>query len=174
MVEVESDNVALMIPKKRDIRLLLDNIRSVHNTGSIFRTAETLGISKIYCVGTTPVPVDRFGRKRKDFAKVALGVEEMVGWELLDGNGEAVRLIKKLKKDGFTVVALEQADGSVDYKKVRVKNKTLVIVGNEVSGVSKGLLKLADKIAEIPIQGKKESLNAAVAAGIFLYRVLDG
>ena len=120
------------------------------------------------------MPVDRFGRKRKDFAKVALGVEEMVGWELLDGNGEAVRLIKKLKKDGFTVVALEQADGSVDYKKVRVKNKTLVIVGNEVSGVSKGLLKLADKIAEIPIQGKKESLNAAVAAGIFLYRVLDG
>lgn len=173
MVEVESDNVSLMIPKKRDIRLLLDNIRSVHNTGSIFRTAETLGISKIYCVGTTPTPTDRFGRKRKDFAKVALGAEEMVGWEHLGGNGEAARLIKGLRDDGFGVVALEQAKGSVDYKKVKVKGKTLVIVGNEVNGVSKSLLKLADKIAEIPIQGKKESLNAAVAAGIFLYRILD-
>lgn len=162
-----------MIPKKRDIRLLLDNIRSVHNTGSIFRTAETLGISKIYCVGTTPVPTDRFGRKRKDFAKVALGAENMVGWEYLDGNGEATRLIKKLKKDGFEVIVLEQANGSVDYKKVRAEGKTLVIVGNEVDGVSKSLLKLADKIAEIPIQGEKESLNAAVAAGIFLYRILD-
>ena len=63
------------------IYLLLDNIRSVHDVGSIFRTAETLGISKIYCAGTTPVPVDRFGRKRKDFAKVSLGAEDMVSWE---------------------------------------------------------------------------------------------
>lgn len=158
---------------KGGIYLLLDNIRSVHNAGSIFRTAETLSISKIYCAGTTPVPIDRFNRKRKDFAKVSLGAEEMVSWEYLGEMKEIVKMVKKLKEDGFTIIALEQARGSVDYKKVKVKNKTLVILGNEVDGISPALLNLADTIAEIPIQGKKESLNVSVAAGVFLYRIID-
>jgi tRNA G18 (ribose-2'-O)-methylase SpoU len=151
------------------IFLLLDNIRSVHNVGSIFRTAETLGISKIYCADTTPVPIDRFGRKRKDFSKVSLGAENMIPWEYVE-EPKAVGLIKKLKKEGFQIIALEQAKNSIDYKKVKVGTKTLVILGNEVDGVSKSLLKLADTIAEIPLKGKKESLNVSVAAGIFLYR----
>jgi len=92
------------------IILLLDNVRSVYNTGSIFRTAETLGISKIYCAGTTPAPVDRFGRKRKDFAKVALGAEESIEWERV---GRAEPVVEALKSRGFGVIALEQAEGSV-------------------------------------------------------------
>jgi tRNA G18 (ribose-2'-O)-methylase SpoU len=155
---------------KRDIRLLLDNIRSVHNVGSIFRTAETLGVRHIYCVGTTPLPVDRFGGKRGDFAKVALGAENMVEWEYAV-NGPAIA--KKLKKEKFKVIALEQADASKDYKKVRPGSKALIILGAEVTGVSPELQKLADVVAEIPLLGKKESLNVSVAAGIFLYRMLD-
>ncbi len=159
-----------MISKSRDIRLLLSDIRSVYNTGSIFRTAETLGISKIYCCGTTPVPVDRFQRKRKDFAKVSLGSEEIIPWE---HSKDSETLLKKLKKEGFQIIALEQAENSVDYKKVKLKNKSVIMVGNEVTGINNSLLKLSDVVAEIPLAGKKESLNVAVATGIFLYRLLD-
>lgn len=155
---------------KRDVRLVLDNIRSVHNVGSIFRTAETLGVSKIYCVGSTPLPVDRFGQRRKDLAKVALGAEDMVQWEY-SLHGPA--LAKALKKDGFKLIALEQADGSKDYKKVKAGKKCAIILGAEVDGVSSELLALADVVAEIPLMGKKESLNVSVAAGIFMYRLLD-
>lgn len=159
-----------MIAKRHDIRLLLDNIRSVHNVGSIFRTAETLGISRVYCLGTTPVPVDRFGRKRGDFAKVALGAEDLVPWEHVRGANSFTR---KLKRDGFKIVALEQSAESVDYKKVRRYRKMLIVVGNEVDGVSKSLLAISDAVAEIPMRGKKESLNVSVATGVFLFRLMD-
>ncbi len=159
-----------MVTKKPDIRLFLDNIRSVHNTGSIFRTAETLGITKIYCVGTTPFPLDRFGRKRNDFAKVSLGTEEIVPWEYME---EGISLVKKLKKDGFEIIALEQDKDSVDYRKVELGSQTIIIIGNETEGVSKSLLKLSDVIAEIPLKGKKESLNVSVATGIFLFRLCE-
>ncbi len=168
-----------MIPKKQDVRLLLDNIRSVHNVGSVFRTAETLGISRIYCAGTTPTPLDRFGRKRKDLAKVALGAEDSIRWEHVGGDSksDSIELVKRLKKEGFQVIALEQAENSVDYKAVDIKkslqDKILIILGAEVDGVSPELLKLADVIAEIPMRGKKESLNVSVAAGVFLYLLLD-
>ena len=150
----------------KDVVLILDNIRSVHNVGSIFRTAETAGVVKIYCLGTTPTPLDRFSLKRKDFAKVALGAEDLVPWEYLEA-GEV--LLKKLKKDGFYIVALEQDAKSVNYRKIKCGKKVALIVGNEVGGVSGSLLKLSDEIAEIPMQGKKESLNVAVATGIMLY-----
>lgn len=153
-----------------ETRLLLDNIRSTHNVGSIFRTAETLGISRIYCVGTTPAPIDRFGRKRKDIAKVSLGAEDSVDWEHI-GNGST--LVKNLKKEGFNIIALEQDAKSIDYKKIHAKGKMLVILGNEVGGVSKKLLKLSDTIIEIPLKGKKESLNVSVATGVALFRLLD-
>ncbi len=149
--------------------LLLDNIRSVHNVGSIFRTAETAGISKIYCLGTTPTPLDRFKRKRQDFAKVALGAEELVAWEYVKSG---VILVKILKREGFKIIALEQAENSIDYRKVKATGKILIILGNEVGGVSKGLLNLSDEIAEIPMRGKKESLNVSVAVGIMMYEML--
>lgn len=151
-----------------DIRLLLDNIRSVHNAGSIFRTAETVGVSRIYCLGTTPVPVDRFGRKRQDFAKVALGAENMVPWEHVE---DAAALIKGLKKEGLEIIAIEQAPGSVSYDELGPCYEALIVLGNEVGGISAPLLKLADIIAEIPLKGKKESLNVSVVAGIILYAI---
>jgi tRNA G18 (ribose-2'-O)-methylase SpoU len=143
-----------------------------------------LGVSRIYCAGTTPVPLDRFGRKRADFAKVALGAEDLVSWEYIekaDGKTGDFELVKRLKEEGFKVVALEQASDSIDYKEVEFKAhsngshppKILIILGNEVDGVSVELLKLADVVAEIPLKGEKESLNVSVAAGIFLYRLLD-
>lgn len=152
----------------KDLRLILDNIRSVHNMGSIFRTAEAAGVAFIYCIGTTPTPLDRFGQKRGDFAKVALGAEDLVDWEYFK---TASTLIKKLKKEGFKIVALEQAENSVDYRKTKKSAKVILIVGNEVGGVSKSLLRLADEIAEIPMKGQKESLNVAVATGIMLFRM---
>ena len=183
----------VMIAKKREKRslgheiyLILDNIRSVHNVGSIFRTADTLGIGKIYCLGTTPTPVDRFGRARGDFAKVSLGAEKSVAWEHVEEGIKTSRLITALKKESFKIIALEQSPKSVDYKLVKISErrtgvqkastslgKAAIILGNEVDGVSARLLKLADVIAEIPMAGKKESLNVSVSAGIFLYRLLD-
>jgi len=159
-----------MIAKTADVRLILDNIRSVHNVGSVFRTAETLGISHIYCTGTTPTPLDRFGKKRSDMAKVALGAEDIIPWDLIE---DSCAYVMKLKLEGFKVIALEQSETSVNYKTVTVVDKTLIILGNEVEGVSKDLLALVDVIAEIPMVGKKESLNVSVATGIFLYRLLD-
>lgn len=155
-----------------DIRLILDNIRSTHNVGSIFRTADAAGVSKIYCIGTTPAPVDRFGRKRKDIAKVALGAEVTVAWESVVGAKDASALIKRLKKEGFKIVALEQDVRSVDYRSIFSENnilKAVIILGNEVGGVSKELLALSDRIAEIPMKGDKESLNVSVAAGVVLF-----
>lgn len=157
---------------ERDIRLILDNIRSVHNVGSIWRTAETLGISRIYCLGTTPTPLDRFGRKRGDFAKVSLGAESMVPWEHVPQD-EVMELIKSLKNDGFELIALEQARRSLDYKEVVAGPKAVIVLGAEVDGVSESLLKAVHKIAEIPLYGRKESLNVSVAAGVFLFRLLD-
>ena len=153
-----------------DIRLLLDNIRSVHNVGSIFRTAETAAVSKIYCLGMTPVPLDRFGRKRKDFAKVALGAEDLVSWEHVKS---ATVIIKKLKKEGFQIIAIEQAAKSIDYLEVSPRQKVLIILGNEIGGIRPQILKLADVIAEIPLKGKKESLNVSVVAGIILYGMIS-
>lgn len=153
----------------RDVRILLHNIRSTHNVGSLFRTADAAGVSHIYISGYTPTPLDQFNRKRKDIAKVALGAEDSVKWS---NAGNIKNLIAQLKIDGFSVVALEQSNTSVDYKKVKIGNKILMIVGNEVKGMSSELLKCADVVAEIPMKGEKESLNVSVAFGIALFQLL--
>ncbi len=158
----------------QSIILLLDNVRSAHNVGSIFRTAEGVGVEKIYCLCTTPVPIDRFGRKRKDLAKVALGAEDLIKWERIEDENKMLELVRKLQKDGWKVVALEQADNAVNYSDVKPAQKMLVIVGNEVGGISAELLKVADTVAEIPMRGMKESLNVSVATGVFLYCISQG
>lgn len=150
--------------------IILENIRSVVNVGAIFRTADAVGISKIYLTGYTPTPLDRFGRVRNDISKSALGAEKMVSWEYFK---EAESLIEKLKKDGFEIVAIEQSENSIDYKKFKIKINTAFIFGNEVGGVSKSILKKCDKILEIPMKGKKESLNVSVTVGVVLFGVLD-
>ncbi|HVT75154.1 MAG TPA: TrmH family RNA methyltransferase [Candidatus Paceibacterota bacterium] len=153
-----------------EIVLLLHDIRSVYNAGAVFRTADAIGASKIYITGYTPTPVDRFRQPRADFAKCALGAEKSVAWEYAKTPGP---VIARLKEEGFEVVALEQSERSVDYKKFTAGAKTLVIFGNEVSGISRSILAKVDVIAEIPMRGRKESLNVSVSAGIALFRWFD-
>ena len=144
-------------------------MRSVVNVGAMFRTADAAGINKIYLTGYTPTPLDRFGRKRGDLAKSALGAEEFVSWEQ---KKMILPLIAKLKLDGFKIIAIEQDKKSVDYKKVKLGNKNVFIVGAEVTGIPKNILQKCDTIAEIPMRGKKESLNVSVATGIALFGIL--
>lgn len=149
------------------IYVILYNIRSVHNVASIFRTADAAGAAKIFLTGFTPAPVDRFGRVRKDFAKVSLGAEKTVLWECWKNISA---LLSELKSQGVFCVAVEQYPCSVDYKKVKVRRNTAFLFGNETEGIPISLLNQCDIIAEITMRGKKESLNVAVAAGIMLFR----
>lgn len=149
---------------------MLHDIRSVHNVGSIFRTSDALGISRIYLSGFTPLPTDRFGKDRRDVAKVSLGAEKSVAWE---ATTDPVKLIKDLKKKKFQIISIEQSNNSVDYKKVKIKKPTLFILGSEVEGISKEILSLSDVVAEIPMKGKKESLNVSVSFGVALFRMLE-
>lgn len=148
--------------------LLLHNIRSTHNVGAIFRTADATGVEKIYLSGITPAPVDRFGRIRTDIAKAALGAEKTVAWESIT-NDDVEKFIKKNRKEKVKIIALEQSPFSIDYKKIKPSEKNLIILGNEVGGIEKEILELCDEIAEIPMFGKKESLNVSVATGVLLY-----
>ena len=153
-----------------DIHILLHNIRSAHNVGSIFRTSDAIGVSKIYLSGYSPLPIDRFGRSAKEITKTALGSEKNIVWQ---GIKNPQKLIEKLKEDGYQVIAIEQGENSLDYKKFQVKQKCLVLVGNEVLGLSKQLKDQCDVLLEIPMHGKKESLNVSVAFGIVMFRIFD-
>ena|SRR3989338_7232023 len=149
--------------------LIIYNVRSVTNVGAMFRTADAVGIDKIYLTGYTPTPLDRFRRIRKDMEKSALGAEKFVFWE---HKKNIFVLLDSLKKEKFLVIGIEQDKKSIDYKKVKAKAKNVFIVGAEVSGISQNILKKCDIIAEIPMRGKKESLNVSVACGIALFRIL--
>ncbi|HUZ93175.1 MAG TPA: TrmH family RNA methyltransferase [Candidatus Paceibacterota bacterium] len=155
------------------IIVVLHNIRSLHNVGSIFRTADAAGISKLYLCGVTPSPVDRFGKFIPQFAKVSLGAEAYVPWEKAKS---AAAVIAKLKKDGYRIFAIEQAKGAVPYNESRItKNESRValVFGNEVNGLPQSVLRHADKILEIPMHGRKESLNVSVAFGIVAFALAE-
>ncbi len=154
---------------KREVVVILHNVRSEQNVGSIFRTADAAGVSRIYLTGYTPAPIDMFGRKAKGIAKTALGAEEFISWKKVKMPGS---LFLKLKKDGFKIVAIEQDSRAVDYKKIKIVSKMVFVFGNEVEGISKAVLQKVDKVAFIPMKGKKESLNVAVSAGIALFQIL--
>ena len=134
-----------------------------------FRTADAAGIAKIYLTGYTPSPLDRLGRARKDFTKVSLGAEKEIAWEQC---ADPVEIVIRLRKEKFFIVAVEQSPRAVDYKKITLPKKTAIILGNETGGIPKSLLDEADIVAEIPMHGKKESLNVSVSAGIALFRML--
>lgn len=157
------------ILKNRGNILIIHNIRSVANVGAMFRTADAAGINKIYLIGYTPTPLDRFGKIRKDMAKSALGAEEFIKWE---SKKNLPALLCKLKQEKYLIIGIEQTKNSVDYKKVKPQNKNAFIIGAEISGIPQNILQKCDIIAEIPMRGKKESLNVSVACGIVLFRVL--
>ena len=155
------------------IYLILHNIRSVFNVGSIFRTADAFGVKKIYLAGYTPDPAQ----------KTALGAEKYVEWEKVKS---IQKLIRKLKEDNFFIASLEnRVRGTIKltapttvgalrkkskkHSQLEKSKKIALILGNEVKGIPKSVRNLSDAVIEIPMRGKKESLNVSVAAGIALY-----
>ena len=159
-----------MILDMKKVQLVLHNIRSAHNIGSIFRTADAVGVSKIFITGYSPRPIDMFGRSQKEIAKTALGAEISIPWEY---EKNVSKIIKRLKLEGAQIIAIEQDKNSLDYKKIKPKFPVAFILGNEVKGISKPLLKSCDVITEIPMMGNKESLNVSVSAGVALFRILN-
>jgi 23S rRNA (guanosine2251-2'-O)-methyltransferase len=149
--------------------LILPNIRSAQNVGSMFRTADAVGIDTVYIVGYTPTPLDKFGRKRSDIAKASLGAEDTIPWKY---SKTLIPLIKSLKKDGYTIIAVEQSEDSIHYQKVKRSPKMAFIMGNEVDGIPTSILKVCDFVAEIPMAGDKESLNVSVACGVALFGII--
>ena len=152
--------------------VILHNIRSAENVGSIFRTADAIGAEKIYLLGYTPAPIDEFGRQRQKLIKASLGAEKFIPWKKI----KSVKpLITKIKKEGYKIFAIEQDKKSIPYYRLKTKNSrlktTALILGNEVKGLPYSILKLSDKILEIPMLGKKESLNVAVAFGIVAFHL---
>src|SRR3989344_3158953 len=135
---------------QRQIAVLLHNVRSAHNVGSIFRTADAAGVSKIYLSGYTPRPTDRFGRVNKEIAKTALGAERFISWERV-ASFNALAL--KLKRGGRKIVGVEQDAHSLDYRKLRLKGPALFIFGNEVRGIPRRVRAECDTLIEIPMRG---------------------
>ncbi len=174
-----------------NIVIVLHNIRSVYNVGSIFRTADAGGVSKIYLVGVTPTPKDRLDGFRKDFSKVALGAEKTMEWEQARS---FTTVYKNLKKDGFEVLAVEQDKRAIQYNKFKIPTfaktsvgrqkskgkikeakineaKIALVFGEETKGLSKAVLDKCSQILEIPMRGKKESLNVSVAVGVVVFHL---
>lgn len=153
--------------------VILENIRSAHNVGSIFRTADAAGAEEIILVGVTPAPLDKFGREVSEIVKTALGAEKNIPWRSVKTTKP---VLSKLKKDGYKIVALEQSEQSKDIRHFNSpKNgKFAVVLGSETEGVSKSALSASDEIIEIPMFGRKESLNVSVAFGIIAYASFIG
>ncbi len=148
--------------EKTPIVVVLDDIRSLNNVGSVFRTADAFLIEKIYLCGITATP------PHKDIRKTALGATESVAWEYAEN---ALALIKSLKTQGYTTIAIEQAENALMLDQVQVNGdlKYAVVFGNEVKGVSQKVVNACDQVIEIPQFGTKHSLNISVSAGVVIW-----
>lgn len=146
--------------------VVLDNLRSIYNTASIFRTADAVGVGNIMLCGTTPTPVDKWGRSNLAFSKVSLGAELSIKWEYQSNINDG---LDKLRTEGYTLIALEQSVNSVDIFTYNPPAKIALVVGPERTGMGAYVLNKCDTILEIPMFGKKESLNVSVAFGIAAY-----
>jgi 23S rRNA (guanosine2251-2'-O)-methyltransferase len=148
-------------PSKREMAVLLDNIRSAWNAGSILRSADGFGFSHAYLCGITPTP------DHEAVTKTSLGAEDSVPWSY---HKDAVRLVKGLRSTGRTIYALEVHERAVEIGQIaRPPGDSILIVGNEVTGVDPGLLDLCDQLLYIPMIGEKRSFNAAIAYSIAAY-----
>lgn len=154
--------------------LILHDIRSAHNVGAMFRTADGAGVTKILLSGYTQAPAEQ-GKKwltdaEKSLAKTALGSEHSVPWERISDINES---LSRLRDKNVQIVALETGDGSIDYRSFVPQGDVALIVGNETEGIDPKILRVSDVILEIPMRGKKESLNVSVAAGIALFSLVS-
>ena len=152
------------VSEKLPVVVILDNIRSMHNVGSVFRTADAFLIQELILCGYTPRPPHR------DIHKTALGATETVMWRY---NAETLNAVRELQERGFQVLAVEQAEGSIPLNAFSITQKPIAVVfGNEVSGIEDDVLQACDGGIEIPQYGMKHSLNIAVAAGIVLWELV--
>jgi len=145
-----------------NIILITHNIRSLFNIGSLFRSADCFGISKIYLTGYTAKP------PRNEISKTALGAEQIVPWEY---SKQLPKIIRKLQSECITVIALETIAHATPLPEFKPPSSVAILIGNEVTGISKQHLALCDEIIRIPMLGSKESLNVAVAAAIAMYAI---
>jgi tRNA G18 (ribose-2'-O)-methylase SpoU len=148
---------------KKEIYVLLHNIRSLYNVGSIFRTADAAGVSKIFICGYTGTP------PRKEITKTAIGAEEYVEWEHYP---DPVSLIYELKQKNIQIISLEKTPKSIDFKTFKPKYPLCLTLGHELEGVRADILDLSDAVISIPMLGQKESLNVSVAFGISIYSLI--
>jgi len=149
--------------EKFPLIVVLDNIRSLNNIGSFFRTADAFNVEKIYLCGITATPPHR------DIHKTALGATETINWEHVEST---VELTKKLKSEGVTICCIEQAEETTFLNEVSefpINHKYALVFGNEVDGVDQDVIDLSDEIIEIPQFGTKHSLNVSVCAGVVLW-----
>ncbi len=149
---------------KTPLIIVLDNVRSLYNVGSVFRTADAFRVEAIYLCGITATPPHR------EIRKTALGADETVAWKYFDNTENAVI---DLKNNGWTIIAIEQAEGSIALNQFSSlpHSKLAIVFGNEVSGVSEAVMRLADTCLEIPQFGAKHSLNIAVSAGVVVWEL---
>ena len=147
-------------------RIVLENIRSAHNVGAIFRTADAAGVNELFLIGYTPCPIDRFGRIQKEIEKTSLGASTTMNWQ---HHETFTDIYPTLKSEQSDIIAVEQSPHSVLLKAFVEPSSVTYVFGNEVEGVSPEVLEKADTILEIPMLGAKESLNVSVAVGVVLY-----
>jgi tRNA G18 (ribose-2'-O)-methylase SpoU len=148
--------------KKTPIIIILDDIRSLHNIGSVFRTSDAFLVEKIYLCGITAVPPN------KEIHKTALGATETVAWEY---EKDVLSLIERLKKENISIFAIEQVENAIflnDFE-VEIEKKYALVFGNEVFGVNQKAIELCDGTIEIPQLGTKHSLNISVSTGIVIW-----
>ncbi|MEX2603589.1 MAG: RNA methyltransferase [Gracilimonas sp.] len=165
--EILEENLSRSTPEKLgSVKILVHNIRSLHNVGSIFRSADAFGVSEIILSGYSPTP------PRSEINKTAIGAEEFVEWNYFENGTSA---IDQLKKDGFYILGLEQTTESTPLPEfnIKVHDKICIVLGNEVTGIDDGLLPLIDEFVVIPQFGHKHSLNVSVAVGVVLYALLE-
>lgn len=152
--------------EKLPVAVLLDNVRSMQNVGSVLRTSDAFRVSEVVMAGITGVP------PHPEISKSALGAEDSVSWRKVEDGVEECR---RLQAEGWRICVLEQVFGSIPLSDFRRKEEEryLLVVGNEVSGVSQEIVDLADYVLEIPMQGVKHSLNVSVSAGIALWQLIQ-
>jgi tRNA G18 (ribose-2'-O)-methylase SpoU len=151
---------------KTPLVVILDNIRSAHNVGSIFRTCDAFLINQIFLCGITAIPPN------KEIRKTALGSTESVDWKYFEN---IVEVVKNLKKEGYHIIAIEQANESIKLENFKTDNnkKYAVIFGNEVNGIDQNVMDICNNVIEIPQFGTKHSLNVSVSAGIIIWDIFS-
>ncbi|WP_312556797.1 RNA methyltransferase [Empedobacter brevis] len=153
--------------EKHPIVVVLDNVRSMHNVGAVFRTSDAFLIDKIYLCGITATP------PHKEIHKTAIGAENSVEWEYVKDSNE---LVAKLKKENYQIITIEQTEGSVLLNEFEVDHnqKYAIVMGNEVDGVQQSIIDQCNTCIEIPQSGTKHSLNVSVCTGIILWKWYEG